>query len=37
MQGEHGDFLIVQAVAGDLTAFAVEDEIVRAVPVLADV
>src|SRR4029434_4681334 len=33
MQSEHSDFLIFQATGGHLAAFAIEDEIVRTVPV----
>ena len=34
---QHGEFLVLQVVGSDLTAFAVEDEVVGSVPVLDDV
>jgi len=34
MQGEHGQFLILKPVRGDLTAFAKEDEVIRAIPLI---
>jgi hypothetical protein len=37
VQRQHRDFLVFQVVAGDLTAFAVKDEVVGSVPVLNDV
>jgi hypothetical protein len=37
MQGEHGDFLVIQAIARNFTTSAVEDEIVGAIPVFNDV
>ena len=33
MEGEHSDFLVFQAVGSQLTAFAIEDEVVGTVPV----
>ena len=37
MQRQHGDFLVLQAVARNLAALAEEDEPVGAVPVLDDI
>jgi hypothetical protein len=37
MQGQHGEFLIVQAMAGHLAASAIEDELVGTGPVLDSV
>jgi hypothetical protein len=36
MQGEHGQFLVLEPVRSDFTAFAKEDEVIRAIPVLYD-
>ena len=37
LKREHADFLVVSAVGGHLAAFAKEDEVIGAVPVLDDV
>jgi hypothetical protein len=37
MEGEDGEFLLVAAVAGELAAFAEEDDVVDVVPAFDDV
>jgi hypothetical protein len=37
VERQHGEFLVLQVVGSDLTAFAVEDEAIGPVPVLDDV